>query len=367
MRVPASVGSGADIVAVTRAWPGRPRDGGGVTIEGRDQRGRLRAGSVGPDGAVTLLPYGVDPRLPGLAGLVGLEGRPAAARAPGLPAELVVHRAGRRAVVRTAEGYTKVLRPGAAVAVAAATRTGELLAGRAGLATPGLVRTDDDSITSSVLPGRPVHELSESVAWSRIWQTWAQAWIRLQRGRPEDSAELPRHADLDEARVVRGWLDRTRAVGLLPLEWEHRGAALARRLEEQHGHEQLVPAHRDLHDLQLLWDGSRLGVLDLDTVCLAAAELDPVNLAVHADLRRAQGVWSPAAAAVVEHAALCVVGAVGSGGVDDLRAGRLRTDRLRTAELATVVRLVCVYSFRPRWRDVVLEWAQGRWHEATDR
>ncbi|RIK10386.1 MAG: hypothetical protein DCC50_14835 [Acidobacteria bacterium] len=38
-------------------------------------------------------------------------------------------------------------------------------------------------------------------------------------------------------------------------------------------------------------------------------------------------------------------------------------DRLAAAELATVVRLACVYAFRPTWRDPVLGWAERRWAE----
>ena len=115
-----------------------------------------------------------------------------------------------------------------------------------------------------------------------------------------------------------------------------------------------MPTHRDLHDKQLLWDGTALGVLDLDTACVADPALDPANLAVHADLRRVQGVWSPPAAHAVELSAEAVARVAG---VDDARWG--------TAQLATVVRLACVYAFRPAWRDVVLAWADQRWEALT--
>ncbi|WP_431473172.1 hypothetical protein [Ornithinimicrobium sp. W1665] len=122
-----------------------------------------------------------------------------------------------------------------------------------------------------------------------------------------------------------------------------------------------MPTHRDLHDKQLLWDGParggpRLGVLDLDTVCLADPVLDPVNLAVHADLRRAQGLWAPASSEVVVGAVGEVLGELGHDGVA----------ASRRAELATVVRLVCVYAFRPRWRGTVDRWAEERWARALD-
>ena len=109
----------------------------------------------------------------------------------------------------------------------------------------------------------------------------------------------------------------------------------------------LVPTHRDLHDKQLLWDGRTLGVLDLDTACLAPAALDPANLAVHADLRAAQGLWTEDEAAVVVARAREVAR---RAGVDDAQ--------WELARLATVARLVAVYAFRPRWRDPVLTWAE---------
>src|SRR5699024_2461295 len=104
-------------------------------------------------------------------------------------------------------------------------------------------------------------------------------------------------------------------AGLLPEVWAGRVERVARRLEAQAGPSRLVPTHRDLHDKQLLWDGAALGVLDLDTACLAAPELDPANLAVHADLRAAQGLWSREAAATVADTAWRV--AVGAGSAAD--------------------------------------------------
>jgi len=73
---------------------------------------------------------------------------------------------------------------------------------------------------------------------------------------------------------------------------------------------------------------------------------------VHADLRRAQGLWSTDAVSTVVTAAREVAR---TAGTDE--------GRWVTAELATVVRLACVYAFRPTWREVVLEWADQRWSD----
>ncbi|AXH96341.1 hypothetical protein [Ornithinimicrobium avium] len=343
--VPASVTDGGDVVTVARAWPGREDL---VTVEGRDQHGRLRAGALDGTGAVRLLPYGTDGKLPALEPLV-------AAEAGGEAAELVVHRAGRRAVVRHAGGYTKVVRPGRAAVLAAASRTGGLLAAAAGLGAPQVLHEDRSTVTCDVLPGRPVHALSEEPSWDAVWGGWAAAWSRLQDLGAGAAEGLAPHTDEDEAEVLRTWARRAGDAGVLPGIWQERVEEVARRLEGQGTPVRLAPTHRDLHDKQLLWDGSTLGVLDLDTACLAAPEVDPANLAVHADLRRAQGLWAAGAAATVARTAR-----------DVALAGGAAPERLAAAELATVVRLACVYAFRPAWRGVVLEWAEARWSRPAD-
>lgn len=340
--VPSVVEADGDVVTVSRAWPPPAGDGQvRVTVEGRDRHGRLRAGTVERGGGVVrLLPTGLDPRLPGLEPL-----------AP--ESELVVHRAGRRAVLRHTGGYTKVVRPGRSGGVAAAAATGRALAGAAGLDAPEVVRHDPGTatVTMSVLPGRPVHELSAGPDWERIWTTWSAAWVRLQ-GLAPDRLPLAPHTAQHEAGVVQRWTERAQAVGVLPAVWARRAAAARTALETAGEPDRLVPAHRDLHDKQLLWDGAALGVLDLDTACLADPALDPANLAVHASLRHAQDLWTSPAAHAVELSAALVARVAGVG-----------DERWRAARLATVARLACVYAFRPAWRDVVLPWADRTWEE----
>ncbi|MFK5647519.1 hypothetical protein ACI3ET_13450 [Ornithinimicrobium sp. LYQ121] len=333
---------GADDITVDRAWPGRGGDGTVRTVEGRDALGRLRAGTTGADGRVTLLPYGVDPRLPALQGLAA---RP--------DADLVVHRAGRRAVLRCGESYVKVVRPGRAAGAARAAGVGARVAGAEGLAAPRVSEVTEDTVTLSSLPGRPAHELSDDGSWDDLWDGWATAWTRLQEQPTDPLPALPRHTWEDEATVLRDWAGRAAAAGLLPTTWTGTARDVAQQVSARR-QGRLVVTHRDLHDKQLLWDGRRLGVLDLDTLCLADPVLDPANLAVHADLRRAQGLWGEQPAATVAAVAHRVAAA---GGADD--------DALRTAELATVARLVCVYAFRPRWREVVLEWAGRRMRDLS--
>lgn len=334
-QVPAAVEDHGTRVRVERAWPGgsAPR-GGSVAVEGHDDAGLLRAGTLRTDGVLDLLPHGEDPRLPALA---------AVARG----GSLLVHRAGRRAVVHRPDGYVKVVRPGRGPAVAQASRTGAGLVEQTGLLAAAVLEEGEDTVRFAALPGTPVQRLSADAAWPTLWDGWAQAWSRLQQ---LEAPDLPAHTAVAESAVLLTWRDRALGVGVLAgTPWAERltrTAAEIRALPTT----RLVPTHRDLHDGQLLWDGQHLAVLDLDTLCRAEPALDLANLAVHAGLREAQGAWSPAAAQVVAEAAVRVAA-----------AAEVDPHRWAQAYRATVARLVAVYAFRPRWRGTVLSWAQDEW------
>lgn len=336
---------GLDRITIARAWPDKVRDLPRVAVEGRDAQGVLRAGRLDTAGAATVLPAGSDPRLPALERV--------AARG-----ELVVHRAGKRAVVaipdrNQPEEYVKVVRPGQAGALARAAEHGATVAAAVGLAAPQVIRHDDDTLTMTVLAGRPVHELSGQPGWEGLWRQWAQAWQALQAADPADLLEtaLPVHGANAEAGVLRTWQRRCAQTGLLDgTEWPTRMLQVADDLATAGDPARLVITHRDLHDKQLLSSADGLGVLDFDTVGLAAPELDLANLAVHASLRRAQGLWSDAARDAAVAAAREVAG---HAGVADERWNR--------ASRATVARLAGVYAHRPGWREAVLGWADELW------
>ena len=334
--VPAVIEHRGDRVEVLRAWPDKVVDGvTHVAVEGPDQHGRLRAGTVDATGGVRLLEPGVDRRLPALTGLAQ-QGR------------LVVHRPGRRAVVALPDRYVKVLRPGRAPAVAELSRRGRALALWAGLGAADVLAADDDTVAFSVLPGRPVHELSGDGDWAGMWSAWARAWARFQAS---EAPDLSPHTADDEAQVLVTWRERAQRAGVLRgTPWAERLEQTAEELAGAHTGMPLVPTHRDLHDRQLLWDGARLAVLDLDTVCRAEPALDLANLAVHARLRHAQGRWSGPATATVLDAVAQVAQVSG-----------VPPERMLLARRATLARLAAVYSFRPPWRDTVLAWAAQDW------
>ncbi len=310
------------LTGVRRAWPA---DGRSVIFEKRDQLLRLRAGRIDATGSVHLVDYAVDPKLPELVA-------PAAA-------DLVVHRLGRRAVILGRDRATKLLRAGRAYAPAEAARVMGDLARRAGLAAAEVLTVSPARIDFSLVPGRTLLELGE--AGLDGWRALEDAWPRL----AASDAELPTHGPDEEAAVLRRWSALTREFAALP-EISALEAEVDRVCDELSGPaDTAVVAHRDLHDKQLLWDGTRLGLLDLDTAAKAEAALDLGNLWAHVELRVAQGLSQEPFA-------------VEALGVLDGLAARLPVSsaRLRLYRRSARLRLCFVYAFRPGARDWLPGW-----------
>lgn len=344
--LPAAVRTGGEFATVARAWPLGDPDGQRLDLrfEGRDTEERVRAGRLTlaadtGDGyrllAVELAPPGRDPRLPTLA--------TAAARG-----EVVVHRLGRRAVVRAGGSYLKVVRPRAAAELAERTGVARARAQAAGLDAPEVLSRTDGTVELSVLPGESLHLLGgagEPSRWDAAWQAWAQRWPAFARG---DQRGLPAHTAADESVVVEKAVRGALAAGVLT----DPSGRLGSRVEQVLGalgtpmdRPGPVVSHRDLHDKQVLV-GERVGVLDLDTVALAEPALDLANLAVHARLRVDQGLWSPQR----HRTAVAAIEAV---------AGELAVpaQRMQAYAAATVLRLAALYAFRPRWQGLARTWA----------
>lgn len=100
----------------------------------------------------------------------------------------------------------------------------------------------------------------------------------------------------------------------------------------------LVPSHRDFYDKQILLDGERCVLLDLDMACLAERELDLGNFLAHLHLRELQGRFDGA----------------GLLGIEFTRAywaagGVIEAERLEFYVACAHLRLACVYLVRPQW------------------
>ncbi|WP_114906965.1 phosphotransferase family protein [Ornithinimicrobium murale] len=361
--VPEQVQLGEDRLTIDRAWPRGRRDGLEVIlVEGRDLAGRLRAARLWVRPAsglgwqvskVQVAPAGMDVKLPDLAG----------ASAEGT---LLVHRYGRRAVVRRAADFVKIVRTGEGPVVAAAAQQGRDLALHAGFDAPTVDGVRSGSVSFGVLPGRSLHELGGVLTrseWGRWWGIFTDHWPRLARPLAEAGARSGAstvapsgigstpapHTAHDEVAVLRRWQEWVTRLEALPADLH---GTLLRRVEDvaadlvSQPAQDLVVSHRDLHDKQMLAEGNRLGLLDFDTVALAEPALDLANLWVHARLRADQGLWSQRHSEIAQQSIREVADSLG---VSD--------ERFATYAEATRLRLACLYAFRPRHRALALSWA----------
>ncbi|WP_243858880.1 phosphotransferase [Actinomyces sp. ZJ308] len=310
------------VPGIRRAWPEhRTSVPATASIECVDGQGRLRAGHVTAGAAPDLLPYATDPELPALSAH--------------LTGALVVHRAGRRAVVMEHTRVRKIVRPHKAVSLVRAHTTAASVLRVTGLRTPRILGDADDVVDLELLPGRSLDELGD--AGLPAWRRLADSWAHLARA----EADLPVHGPRQETEVLRRWFASAHRYGVIDQSNLLREQVVdtCLRLREDDGAH--VIAHRDLHDGQLLWDGRDLSLLDLDTAAMAEAALDLGNLWAHVDLMAVRGRLGPESHARVRDL------------LDDLaRTLPTTTERLEAYYRSSALRLVFVHAFRPaahRW------------------
>ena len=145
-----------------------------------------------------------------------------AMRAEAQQGELIAYRPHRRAVVRAEGRYIKIFQPGQAIASSERCAHLDILLEAAGtVATPRILRSSEDVIAFSTVPGPTLNELGgddsttsdESFAWA--WEKWSRSWVAQLRA-PHGSAarsvlnSLPlRKAEVEAAdlwRCVNRWL-----------------------------------------------------------------------------------------------------------------------------------------------------------------
>ncbi|WP_237205037.1 phosphotransferase [Rothia nasimurium] len=335
---------------VTRAWPG---SAGGLTFELVDARtNQLRAGTIDVDGDIRLLsPVGTDPKLPALA---------ADSSAP--DAQLLVHRAGKRAVVRHPQKVSKHLKPSKVAQVALASEAVGGLAASSGFSVARVLATGTGHLDFSLLPGQSLFDWADQGqdAWVRFTGIWPEFLARVARayrsgvGLPAVSGVFSpaTHGKEQEARVLEQWKQHVVAFGsfaslesgqqlLLHID------RLLSELTSDAPDDNYVLVHRDLHDKQLLWNGSSLALIDLDTAAYGEAALDLGNLLAHLELRAVQGIYQPD----FSHSISQLLETLAS------EAG-ISPQRLDLYRQVARARIACVYSFRPtayRWLDT---WAE---------
>lgn len=314
---------------VRRAWP----SSSGCDLEVEHADGRLRAGRWREDRWELVAPDR-DRHLPALA----------RAWSAGTT---VSWRRGRRAVLRAHDGsgFLKVVRREALSSLTRAHTGADAF--RRGFVTPEVALVDAEGcVHLSHIAGRTLHDLGADTRAADdtvrdAWRAWARGWEGVLAASVAGTGTVHTHAD--EAAVLRRWRDEAVGVGMTAAT----AAAFDRAadaLSTDPG-EPTAPAHRDLHDKQVLWDGRRAGLIDLDTTARAEPALDLANLRAHIAWRRAQGRLSPARAAAAQAA---VDGVAARADVDPRRVAAYET--------STRLRLGAVYLFRPAWRGTAQRW-----------
>ncbi|WP_221584208.1 phosphotransferase [Microbacterium sp. G2-8] len=275
-----------------------------------------------------------DEALPGLRPALALPG-----------AELVVHRPGRRAVVRSVEAgktrFVKVVRPSRADRVLdrarrvehlRAVRTPQILWSSAHRGLIALTSVGERTLLElGGDPGAPDADIAAA------WTTAGRAIGELQQLPTE---ALPMHGVAEELAATRRQLARAERV--LPADVVTRAVdAVTRDLEGAPATDPVV-LHRDLHDKQLLVaaerPASQLGLIDVDTLAAGEGAVDVANLLVHVELRELQGLLTPRRAALAREA---LETSVVRELPDAVRA------RIPAYARATRLRLAGVYGARP--------------------
>jgi len=323
------VNGGSGVGTVNAEWFAQPE-----TLA--EHAGRVRGATSLPSFGVLVHPRGQDRKLPALQGLLEQE------------AELVVHRPGRRAVLRRERDgvveYVKLVRPGRVSPMVTAHRG--LEAALAGVCTVPDVRAaqDDEGVAVlSAVPGTSLHDLARGPfpdpgQLRDGWHTLGTAVASLAADR-EERVEISAHGPDREIETVRQWWVPVRAWEALPaMEEIDLDDALAPLRTDPPTRYGLL--HRDLHDKQVLCaPGGRIGLLDLDTAARGEPALDLANLLAHLELRVHQGLLRR------EHARDARTVLLDGAAPDEATLARLPA-YLRAAQL----RLVAVYALRPRWR-----------------
>ncbi len=350
-------------ITLRRAWPRGP---GHMVLEYTDQQGALVPGQWFADRielrrvadetsrsarqappvvvealGVLLQPGGADRRLQGLCELLARPG-----------ASLISHRPERRAVLRV-EGpggprYARVLRPSRLKEALVSARHIMVAAGL-GFTLPRILETDERRglVAWSALEGAPLHELlGDPPHLVPAMHTTGAALRTLHALRaPPSAAVHDARAEQDLLREQWSLLEalqpavHRRVAGILEpvlagLEGKPCGDALL---------------HRDLHDKQVMIDArGQAGLLDLDTVARGEPAIDLANMLAHLELRVMQGRCTPRARAEA-----------GDAFVDGYAPSPAILGRVPEYRASALLRLACVYSYRPQWRHLVSALAEA--------
>ncbi len=151
------------------------------------------------------------------------------------------------------------------------------------------------------------------------------------------------HLPVRELSTLRTWIASTSRAFPGQRRWLESSYQRLAREAAGSSPASLVPSHRDFYDKQILISAETATFLDQETAALAEPELDVANFLTHLELR---GLQTPG---------LDLTAAADSFLASYSRHFRT-PDRRRLSwyRASALVRLACVYSFRPRWPELPL-------------
>ena len=345
---------------VVRAWPDKSAGDYILEIATPGRQG-VRAGLFRQGNLQTLEPD-ADLRLPALA-------------TAALHGDVVVHRAGKRAVVRKAghagDGqYIKVFRPNHTADAADRHLTLSRYLSGGGFLTPTLLSSNGGALTFTAVPGKSLFAWGQDPSltdrqFGCLWEQWSAAWIGQYSGWLRTSStglpNRPAAVELENLRRIADlWL--LHSCGIPAASRQRK--ALAQRLDQVAAvllaGEPDPPrwSHGDLHDKQILAvaPGAPLGLIDFDEASEAEPALDLANLSVHLELRLQQGRLT----AQRFNSARRQVAAAAEG-------LQVTPARFQAYAAATRLRLGCLYAFRPPWAHLAGLFMTGRSMAGTTR
>jgi Phosphotransferase enzyme family len=264
--------------------------------------------------------------------------------------ELVAYRHHRRAVVRHADRFVKIVRPGRVDDLVV---RHECAAREPAYASPlVLARTDQGRVELSTLHGSSLHDSirrSASPQVHHIAQLLAAISATDASTLPDASVDSPQRWIETVARIEPDLRSTLETIASTLPSVDVRGHAFV---------------HGDLHDKNIIigTDGG-LGVIDLDGASRGAPEIDVANLSVHLELRALQSGQSAVVGA--DRSAQLVASCAESADLD------LRL--VHDVQRHTWFRLACLYRCRYRGRDLASAllarsiFSASRWVSDTQR
>jgi len=155
----------------------------------------------------------------------------------------------------------------------------------------------------------------------------------------------------DEISLLDNWVDLTSLV--FPTQQDNLKTAFNQIKIELTAIQYFKPClvHRDFYEKQVLLAEHKTTIIDFDTTCLSDPAIDIGNYLAHISLLRLQGISTPLNAEEVFLSAY---------------AESLTTDfykRISIYKRSTLLRLICLYSFWPQWRDIVTDGLFNEFHK----